>query len=514
MRVEDFLIASAAAQPDKIALIAGERRLSYRDLDHASDRLAAALIRHGIQRGDRVVVFLDNCAEAVIAIFAALKAGAVFCPINPSTKAEKVAFLLNDCRASALITGGRLGAVAHKAIASSATVKVTVVANAMGDVPDRWLRLEDALAAACAPPPRPGIGLDLAMLIYTSGSTGLPKGVMMTHQAIVAAATAIASYLGNTADDIVLSVLPVSFNYGLYQVLVTVKTGATLVLEKSFAFPQAVLQKAAAEHVTGLPLVPTMVAVLLRIEDFGPGRLPHLRYLTTASAPLAPSQLTRLAERFPDAELFSMYGQTECTRGTYLPPHELKARPDSVGIAIPGTEATVVDDDGRPVAPGVVGELVIRGPHVMKGYWENPEATARSLRPGPFEWEKVLHTGDLFRTDAAGFLYFVSRKDDIIKTRGEKVSPKEVETVIHALPGVHEVVVVGIDDAVLGTAIKAIVVAEPGALTGQDVIRHCARHLEDFMVPKEVEFRDTLPKSDNGKIDRRAVTTPALEAAT
>jgi long-chain acyl-CoA synthetase len=161
----------------------------------------------------------------------------------------------------------------------------------------------------------------------------------------------------------------------------------------------------------------------------------------------------------------------------------------------------------------VVGELVIRGPHVMKGYWENPQASARALRPGPYAWEKVLYTGDLFRSDAEGFLYFVGRKDDIIKTRGEKVSPKEVENVLVGLTGVREAVVIGVDDPVLGAAIKAFVVAEPDTLTTQDVLRHCARRLEDFMVPKHVEFRDALPKSENGKVDRRALAAQMLEAA-
>jgi long-chain acyl-CoA synthetase len=207
-----------------------------------------------------------------------------------------------------------------------------------------------------------------------------------------------------------------------------------------------------------------------------------------------------------------MYGLTECKRCTWLPPAELKRRPSSVGIAIPGTEAYVVDDRGERVAPGETGELVIRGAHVMKGYWENPEATDKALRPGPFPWEKVLYTGDLFRTDDEGFLYFVGRKDDIIKSRGEKVSPKEVEAVLYALSGIREAAVVGVPDPILGMAIKAVVVADAGSgLTEQAIIRHCARHLEDFMVPKTVAFRDELPKTESGKISRRLVSD--LEAA-
>ncbi len=513
MRVEDFLIESATVWPDKVALIAGNQRLTFRDIDRASNRLAASLRREGVVRGDRVVVFMDNGAEAVIAIFGVLKAGAVLSPINPSTQADKLAYVLNNCGARALITIGRLAPVARAALARASSVKMVVAANASAELPDGWIRFEDALAADAALPGPAGITLDLAMLIYTSGSTGFAKGVMMTHQNVVAAATSITTYLEARDDDIVLSVLPLSFDYGLYQVLMAAKVGATLVLEKSFAFPQAILQKIRAEKVTGFPIVPTIAAMLLQMKDLEPGSLPTLRYITNTAAALPVDHIRRLQALFPSARLYSMYGLTECKRCTYLPPDELARRPDSVGIAIPGTEAYVVDQTGARLAPGEVGELVIRGPHVMKGYWENPEATAKALRPGPYEWEKVLYTGDLFRTDEDGFLYFVGRKDDIIKTRGEKVSPKEVENVLHGLSGVREAVVVGIADPLLGSAIKAFVVADPGLLTAQDVLRHCARHLEDFMMPKFVEFRDALPRSDNGKVDRRALAQPALEAA-
>jgi long-chain acyl-CoA synthetase len=335
----------------------------------------------------------------------------------------------------------------------------------------------------------------------------------MTHQNVVAAATSITAYLENTPDDVILNVLPISFDYGLYQVLMAVKVGATLVLEQSFAYPQAIFARMTAERVTGLPLVPTMAALILQMRDLAPGTFPHLRYITNTAAVLPPAHIARLQTLFPTARLYSMYGVTECKRCTYLPPAELARRPGSVGIAIPDTEAYVVDEHGARVAPGVVGELVIRGAHVMKGYWENPEATARALRPGPHPWEKVLHTGDLFRADADGFLYFVARRDDIIKTRGEKVSPKEVENALYALPGIREAAVVGVPDPVLGLALKAVVAADPQAkLTAHDVIRHCARHLEDFMVPKMVEFRDALPKTESGKIIRRLVAD-ALEPA-
>jgi acyl-CoA synthetase (AMP-forming)/AMP-acid ligase II len=349
------------------------------------------------------------------------------------------------------------------------------------------------------------------MLIYTSGSTGFPKGVMMTHQNIDAAATSITTYLENTGDDIILSALPLSFDYGLYQVLMAAKVGATVILEKSFAYPAAVLQKMRREKATGLPLVPTMAALLLRMKELQPGGFPHLRYMTNTAAALPPAHIARLQELFPTTRIYSMYGLTECKRCTYLPPEQLATRPGSVGKAIPNTEVYLVNDRGERVGPGEIGELVIRGGHVMKGYWEDLEATDRALRTGPNPREKVLYSGDLFRADPEGYLYFVGRKDDIIKTRGEKVSPKEIENTLYALQGVREAAVIGVPDPMLGMAIKALIAPlEPGALTERDVLSHCARHLEDFMIPKLVEFVPELPKTDSGKIRRSQLQAEAL----
>jgi long-chain acyl-CoA synthetase len=515
MRVEHFLRESARRFPTKTALAAGGRRLTFAELDGESSDLAALLAERGIARGDRVVVFMDNCWEAVVAIFAVLKAGAVFCPINPSTKADKLAYVIENCRARGVVTQARLLPVLDDARGKAPSVQLVVVAGASGR-PNRTdvALLEDARGAAGQHADVAGIDLDLAMLVYTSGSTGFPKGVMMAHQNVVAAATSITTYLENTPDDIVLNVLPISFDYGLYQILMAVKIGFTLILEKSFAFPQAIFARMTAECVTGLPLVPTMAALILQMKDLKAGAFPHLRYITNTAAALPAAHIRRLQELLPGTTVYSMYGLTECKRCTWLPPAELGRRTTSVGIAIPGTEAYLVDDRGDRLAFGETGELVIRGAHVMKGYWENQQATDKALRPGPFPWEKVLYTGDLFRTDDEGFLYFVSRKDDIIKSRGEKVSPVEVENALYAIPGIKEAAAIGVPDSILGMAIKAVVVQEAdGALTERDIIRHCAGSLEDYMVPKHVEFRDALPKTESGKISRRDVAAQFLEAA-
>lgn len=504
MRIEQFLIQSAAAHPEKVALVTSERRLTYGELDDMSARLAAHLAARGVKRGDRVLVFMDNCWEAAVSIFAVLKAGAVFSPINASTKSDKLAYVIEDCEAAAILAQARLLGIVGQALRGKADgLPLVIAAGEPATTTGNVTAFAECLAEEPMPAAPRGVDIDLAMLIYTSGSTGRPKGVMMTHRNIDAASDSITTYLGNTPEDVILNVLPLAFDYGLYQFLMAVRLGATLVLEKSFAFPHAIFERIRAERVTGFPLVPTMAALILQMRGLEPGFLPSLRYISNTAAALPPPHIARLRELFPGVRLYSMYGLTECKRCTYLPPEELDRRPGSVGIAIPNTEAVVVDDLGLPVPPGIVGELVISGPHVMQGYWRNEVGTAQMLKVGPGVSGKRLHTGDLFRTDPDGFLYFVGRKDDIIKTRGEKVAPKEVEAVLHAHPGIAEAVVTGVPDGVLGQAVAAVIVRADPTLQTRDVMRHCAAHLEDFMVPKIVEFRDELPKTDTGKISRR-----------
>jgi amino acid adenylation domain-containing protein len=512
MRYEDYLAQSARTRPEHIALVCGGQRLDYAGLAQASERFAAALVADArLANGDRCVLFLDNRPEAAVGVFGTLRAGGVFSVLNPGTKADKLAYVLNDCEASVLVTQASLLPVARAAAAQVPSLRRVVVVDHEPALQSGEIAYEDFLALGPALDPAPrGIDIDLAMLVYTSGSTGQPKGVMMTHRNMVHAASSITHYLRSSPDDVVLSVLPLAFDYGLYQLLMSVKMGATLVLEKSFAFPQKILPLLASERVTGFPLVPTMAALIVQLRNFKPEWAASVRYLTNTAAALPPAHIAALQALFPQARVYSMYGMTESKRCTWLPPEQLARRPDSVGIAIPGTQVWVAGDDGQPLPAGSVGELVVRGGHVMQGYWRNPEATDRALKPGRYPWEKVLHTGDLFRMDDEGFLYFVGRKDDIIKSRGEKVSPKEVENVLYALPGVREAAVVGVPDEILGRALKAILVLDDGAVvSARDVIGHCAARLEDFMVPRLVEFRTALPKTDTGKIRRAALQAEA-----
>ncbi len=515
MLVQEFLERSAAAAPGKEALVCSGRRLTFAGIDAEANRLAHALRGSGVRYGDRVAILVDNSPETVISIWAALKADATFLVINPTTKAAKISYILGNCRASALITHSARWKSAVTAVSSIPSLKTVICAGkvtpAIRDCMPGGVRfLEWHEAIEKMPETRPegkAIDIDLAALIYTSGSTGNPKGVMLTHHNIVSASTSITTYLENTGDDIIMNVLPLSFDYGLYQILMAAQFGGTVVLEKSFTYPYQIINLIKEEKATGFPIVPTISAILLQMKDLGREDFSGLRYITNTAAALPASHIRGLRKAFPATTIYSMYGLTECKRVSYLPPDQLDRRPDSVGKGMPNEQVYLVDENNEIIASaGAIGELVVRGANVMKGYWELPKETSERLRPGIHPWEQSLYTGDLFKMDEEGYLYFVARKDDIIKSRGEKVSPKEVANAIYALEDVVEAAVIGVPDEVLGEAVKAFVVLKDGStLREQDILAHCARTLEDFMVPKIVEMKKSLPKTTTGKITTKTL---------
>lgn len=500
MRIEANLFAQAEQRPHRLALVADGERLSYFDLAGRVQALAEGFASHGIQAGDRVLLLLDNGADAVCCFFALWSIGATPCPLHPTVKAQKLGEIIASTKPAALIGLARQVQVMDSARQGSGLSCPLIVRGRPEPAIDNCLDLGE-LQAGSAQEGQFGNypDTDLALLIHTSGSTGAPKGVMLTHANLDFTCRAIVQYLGNSSEDVILSVLPLSFGYGITQMVTAFMAGATLVLEKSFAYPRVILNRLSEEKVTGLPLVPAMAGLITGMNDLEPGCLPHLRYVTSAAAALPPAIADRLQTLLPSAKLFIMYGQTECIRTSYLDPAERTSRPLSVGRPLPGTVAEILDDQGNPVPAGEIGELALRGPHVMTGYWQQDGLTARTL-------EKTAdgiryRTGDLFRSDADGFLYFVSRKDDIIKTRGEKVSPQEVERVLYAHSAVEEAAVEGVDDPVFGQVVKAHVVLRQGlALLPRELLRHCAEHLEDFMIPKFIEFHEALPKTTSGKI--------------
>jgi amino acid adenylation domain-containing protein len=505
--------ATAARLPDKTALVCGEQRLSY-DALHARVRaIAAGLRRRGVVPGDRVVLTLEAGCTYVAALHAVLGLGAVMVPLSPTTKRERLAFVLQDTEAAAWL--GEPRALA----ADGGVMQAQCPALRSLWAPDT----DDLADPRTAPGSTPAIDQDLAALIYTSGSTGRPKGVMLTHHNMTSAWASVQTYLGLAEDDVIGLALPPMFSYGLYHVLMGLGLGATVVLERHAAFPRKVAQTLERERVTVFPAVPTLLAALLQMPGIAGFDHRRLRIITNAAAALPTALVPPIGAAWPQARFFSMYGMTECKRISYLPPEELARRPASVGRGMPNQQHWLVDESGRRLGPGHVGELVVRGSHVMRGYWRRPEETAARLRPVGDSGGRLsggsglaLHTGDLFRMDEAGYLYFVSRLDDIIKSRGEKVAPREVEEALHELPEVAACAVVGVPDAQLGEVVKAFVTLRPGTtLAARDIVRHCLARLESHMAPKFVDFVDALPTTESGKVRHatlRQQSTPPAHA--
>ena len=506
------MFARPRPRPGRAAVVDEFAQWTFQELLDESLRVANLLQNEGLRRGDRVALYLDNTGHLVAAIFGTLIAGGAFMVVNPQTKADKLAFILADSGAGFLLCEGHSANVAEDAVARRG-VPTRVFATRASLAPTPFPSLEQALAAADPRPIRPGTApSDLAALVYTSGTTGRPKGVMLSHQALVFVTGSIAEYLRLDAEDRILSILPLAYTYGLSQLLVAARVGGTILLERTFAFPARTLER--MRHGAGYRLrrVPTVYATLLGMQH--DRTYDSVRCLTNAAAGLPPSFHEGIRRLFPEARLYRMYGQTECVRVSYLEPELLERKPTSVGRAIPGTEAVVLDDEGRPVEPGETGVLHVRGPHLMTGYWGDPALTEHRLKGGSVPGERMLSTHDHFTVDEDGLLYFVGRTDDIIKTRGEKVSTVEVENVLHGLRGVRQAAVVGVPDDLLGEAVRAYVVLDQGAvLTENEILRFARSKLENFMVPREVVFLDELPHTDSGKIRKRSLLEDAASLA-
>ena len=522
--VHDWLSRAARLLPDKEALVFGQDRWTYKTLDLYSSHLAGALGNMGVQRQDRVVVLLDNSAETVISIYGILKAGDIFVILASSVKGRKLRYVLENSGASVLITHNSKANVVEEALDSDLKLRKLVWVGPTKAIPPRfasgslsWDEIFSDLSATGAEYPDRKtlprcIDADLASLIYTSGSTGEPKGVVSTHQNMISAAKSIIQYIGNMQDDVILNVLPLSFGYGLYQVIMSCMFGGTLVLERSFLYPHVILEHVTKEKVTGLPLVPSMAAMMLKMQNIHEYDFSSLRYITSAGAALPVKHLRSLWKLMPQAKIFNMYGLTECVRVSYLVGQELDKRPSSVGIVMPNCEVFILDEMGNEVAPGEIGELAVRGSNVAQGYWNAPDLTSKVFKNCEYPVGRILYTGDYFKKDADGFLYFLGRKDDMINSSAEQISPKEVENIIQNLDGVAEVAVVGVPDEILGQVVKAFIVPLNGTvLAEKQVLRYCATNMETFMVPKYVQFVHELPKTSKGKVDKKALKAMGIE---
>lgn len=513
--IHQFIFASAQRTPQAEALVYGERRLDYAALAAAVQGAAHGLLARGLQRSERVAVYLEKNIENVAAMFGAAQAGGVFVPVNPLLKPEQVGYILGDCNVRVLVTSSdrlRLLADTLPSCPDLHTVIVTGRADELPSFPHLHV-LPWAAAMQDAPPAAPHrcIDTDMAAILYTSGSTGRPKGVVLSHRNMVAGAVSVSTYLENTPADRLLAVLPLSFDYGLSQLTTAFRVGATAVLINHL-FANDVLKAVVAEKITGLAAVPPLwiqLAPLAWPADC------TLRYLTNSGGAMQRATLDALRAALPHAQPFLMYGLTEAFRSTYLPPSELERRPDSMGKAIPNAEVMVLRPDGSECAPNEPGELVHRGALVSLGYWNDKAKTAERFKPyaspqyGLPLVEMAVWSGDIVRRDEEGFLYFISRNDEMIKTSGYRVSPTEVEEVVYARDQVGEAAALGVKHPTLGQAIVLLAFPRAGAsFTDAELLAAVKPHLPAYMLPQKVIVSATpLPRNPNGKIDRKALST-------
>jgi len=498
-RIEDALHRWAASDPDRLAVVDRERECSYGELLQRARAMASALETHGVAHGDRVALFLDKTLDVVAAFYGAWIAGAVVVPINESLKARQVDHILSDSDSRVLVTSARkLRGLGQADLGSVTTIRVEEI---------------DPVGTALSAPAPPRDRTPAAIL-YTSGSTGRPKGILISHANLVAGARIVSRYLGLQPTDRLISIPPFSFDYGLNQLLTSVREGATLILQRSH-FPPDICRTLRDRGVTVMAAVPPLWIQLAQpTSPFMTQDFPDLRLMTNTGGVFPTEQVKRYREHLPHCDVVLMYGLSEAFRSTYLPPSELDRRPGSMGRAIPETEIFVLDDDGHPCAPGQVGELVHRGPTVALGYWKRPEETARTFRPNPLDPDdpqRVVYSGDLVRRDEDGFLYFVARRDAMIKSYGNRISPEEVEEICLDSGLVAEVAVHGRPDPVAGAVIVAHVVPAPGAdATEEALLAHCRRAMPSYMVPSEFRLHDNLPRTASGKIDRKQLAEEVL----
>ncbi len=481
---------TAAAMPERTALQQEGRRLDYRGLHAAALEFARGLRARGIAPGDRVALILPNCIEAVVAWYGCWRAGAVVVPLNAQARERDFLPWLQHSGARLLVHDGSEDAARA---AAAADVPVLPAQQCMAGEGDG---MRDATADL--PPPDPET---LAAILYTSGTTGAPKGVALRHSNLAANTASILESLGLRADDSTVSTLPFYYAYGASVLHTHLAVGARIVLEENLVFPHLITEALAREHATGFSGVPSTFALLLDRGQLDRHDLSALRYLTQAGGAMAPAVAQRVRAAFPQARLFVMYGQTEASaRLTCLPPERFEDKAGSVGLPIANVEIQVRREDGSPAATGEPGEVWARGPNVMAGYWQAPEATAATLVDG---W---LRTGDEGQLDAEGFLWLSGRRSDMIKTGAHRVHPQDVEEVIAELPGVREVAVAGLDDGLLGQVVAAFLVPGDDAPSEMAVKAHCRQRLATYKIPRRVAFVSELPKTASGKIRRAALT--------
>jgi len=504
MLVHQLLAAAADRTPDAVVLIERDRQVTYRTLAGMTNQCARLLRRCGVTAGERVVVALDNSAEMVAAYLGAMQAGGVAVPLPGGPRSDRLPTAVSECTpqvaivdeptARALGPRGVFAAVPH--------VLVLPASEPAGP----GASLVAAMAEQSAEPlTESGGAADLAALVFTSGSTGQPRGVMLSHGNFVANAASIVSYLGLTAADRVMCVLPFSYVYGLSLLHTHLAVGGSVVLENRSAFPNVVLAGMAAHDVTGFAGVPSTFALMLHRSDLDRARLTRLRYVTQAGGAMPPAKIDEWLTRGPRADFYVMYGATEAAaRLTFVPPADLSRKRGSIGRPIPDVEVRVLTDEGVVAAPGVVGELVARGANIARGYWNRPDETAERFGPEGYR------TGDLGYVDDEGFLFLTGRRHEMIKVGANRVGAREIEDVLHQHPAVLEAAVVAMPDDLLGEVPVAFVAVRAAVADVDDTLRaFCAGRLAGYKVPVRVLVCPELPKLPTGKLDKRSLQSLA-----
>ncbi|BEL08489.1 acyl-CoA ligase (AMP-forming), exosortase A system-associated [Actinoplanes sichuanensis] len=508
IRLHDLLAGAAGRSGDAPAVTYRDDTLSYADLWRDVRSAGAGLRELGLARGERVAVYLDKRVETVTAIFATSAAGGVFVPVNPVLRAKQVAYILADCDVRVLVTTAeRLEALGEELEQVKSLERIILVGGggAGGRLPvTAWA---DLLTGGDLPE-SPAIDVDMAAILYTSGSTGKPKGVVLSHRNMLAGAESVSSYLRMTPDDVVLAALPLSFDAGFSQLTTSFAVGAHVVLV-NYLLPRDVVRLCTKHGVTGLTCVPPLWIQLVE-QDWPEETGRRLRYFANTGGRMPKTTLDRLRSIFPEAKPFLMYGLTEAFRSTYLDPSEVDRRPDSIGKAIPNAEILVLRPDGSVCDPGEEGELVHRGALVALGYWNDPARTAERFKPlpgveGALTTELAVFSGDSVVRDEEGFLYFVGRTDDMIKTSGYRVSPTEIEEIVYGTGLVRDAVALGLPDPKLGQKIVLVVSPAAGELDVDALRAALKKDLPLYMLPKDVLVRPELPRSPNGKFDRNLI---------
>jgi acyl-CoA ligase (AMP-forming) (exosortase A-associated) len=509
--LHDLVIKSAAVRPSALAVKLKQKELSYEQLVVEIERVASGLLAIGVGRLERVAIYLPKTVETVATIFGTSLAGAVFVPVNPVLKKEQVAHILRDCNVRVLVTSAQRLAELAQTLQSCPDLRTVVVTEDVGEAHDigssQKITWTDLVSRSGGPQRHRNIDVDVASILYTSGSTGKPKGVVLSHRNMVVGAESVSEYLENTPEDRLLAVLPFSFDYGFSQMSTAFRVGAAVVL-MDYLLPRDVVSAVAKERITGLGGVPPLWTQLADLP-WPDSVTDHLRYFTNSGGAMPRATLDKLRKALPRTQPFLMYGLTEAFRSTYLPPAEVDRRADSIGKAIPNAEIAVVRPDGSRCDADEPGELVHRGSLVALGYWNDPAKTAERFRPAPGQdpalilTETAVWSGDTVRMDADGFLYFIGRRDEMIKSSGYRVSPTEVEEVLFATGLVADAAAVGVKHPTLGQAIVVVATPAPNAKGDTDrLLAECRARLPNFMVPSRVEWRDAIPRNPNGKYDR------------